>query len=212
MYQIFVKEPTNECVGTIVLLPGRSQPAPDILNRYNRYSNINDMRFIAIEPIEEWYPIPNGVNNQIEAVWGLKLSVSELDEFISRLQVEYEIERSSIVLAGFSAGAVMAIQLATSAETPFKAVVGHNGAILEPDELPQSTSNTKFLILHNQKDERFSWNERYIPMKNALTHKGYDLTIIENSPGHCMTSEDVQKAGTWIKDLFNHSEAEHIVN
>lgn len=204
MYEIVVRQPEGDCLGMIVLLPGRGQPARDILARYHRFSTLDQFTLVAIEPIDEWYPAPKGAGDQMEAVWGLKLSVPQMDKFIAELEVEFEIDRSNVILSGFSAGAVMAIQLATLTDKPFNSVVVHNGAILEPEELPKSKYPTKYLILHNENDDCFSWEERYLPMKNALIEKGYDVEVSENEVGgHYIAPEDVEEVGFWIREQYN---------
>jgi len=204
MYEVIVREPEGDCLGMVVLLPGRGQPAKDILARYHRFSTLNQFTLVAIEPMDEWYPAPKGAEDQMEAVWGLKLSVPQMDEFIAELEEEFEVDRSNVILGGFSAGAVMAIQLAALTDNPFNAVIAHNGAILEPDELPESRHPTKYLVIHNENDDCFSWEERYLPMKNALLEQGYDLEVIEGEVGgHFIAPEDVEDAGFWIREQYD---------
>lgn len=204
MFETFVEKPNDGCVGAIVLLPGRGQSARNILAKYIHYSNLNQFALIAIEPNVEWYPAPNGAGDQDNSLFGLKSSVPKLDNFISEIENKFEIDRSEIVLSGFSAGAVMAIQIAAYAKQPFKAVISHNGAILEPKDLPKSIYSTKHLVFHNEDDDCFSWEERYIPMKNILIENGYNLETAENEfGGHILNSDDVNYAGIWIKKLFN---------
>lgn len=203
MYQIIVRKSDN-CLGMIILLPGRGQPARDILARYHRYSTLNQFTLVAIEPIDEWYPAPNGAGDQMKSVWGLKVSVPQLDEFIAELEQRFEIDRSNVTLAGFSAGAVMAIQIAAHTDKAFHSVVSHNGAILAPEELPKSSHETKYFVLHNENDDCFSWEERYLPMKNALLERGYDLEVYENEVGgHYIAPEDVEEVGLWIREQYD---------
>jgi phospholipase/carboxylesterase len=204
MYEVIVRESEGDCLGLVVLLPGRGQPARDILARYHRFSTLNQFTLIAVEPMDEWYPVPKGSQDQTEAVWGLKLSVPQMDDFIAELEEEFEVDRSNVILGGFSAGAVMAIQLAALTDNPFNSVIAHNGAILEPDELPKSRHSTKYLVLHNENDDCFSWKERYLPMKNALVNQGYDLEVIESEVGgHYIAPEDVEEAGFWIREQYD---------
>jgi len=204
MYEVFVRESHGECLGLIVLLPGRGQPAKDILTRYHRYSTLDQFTLVAVEPVDEWYPAPNGAEDQMEAVWGLRLSVPQMDGFIAELEEEFEVDRSNVTLSGFSAGAVMAIQIAAHTDRPFNSVIAHNGAILAPEELPESIHPTKYLVLHNENDDCFSWEERYLPMKNALMERGYDLEVFENEVGgHYIAPEDVEEVGLWLREQYD---------
>lgn len=207
MFEFLTKKSNGDSLGLIVLLPGRGQLAKNMLELYHSFSNLHQFTLVAIEPNIEWYPAPNGSHNQNEAVSGLKSSVPQLDFFISELEKEFNVDRSQVVLAGFSAGAVMAIQVAAHAENPFNAVVCHNGAVLKPDDLPKSIHPTKYFIFHNEDDDCFSWEERYLPMKKALKDKGYKLkTCEEAAGGHDVSFYDVENAGIWIKEQFQFNE------
>lgn len=210
MYRVVIDESNisndkySNCLGSVFLLTGRGQSAEDILTKYHSFSILNEFALISIQPIDEWYPMPQGVDHQIEAVTGLKQSVSRLEDFIEKIEENLKIDRSTITLVGFSAGAVMAIQVAAQTKRPFKCVVSHNGAILEPKELPHSTHSTKYLTIHNKDDDCFSWEERYLPMKQALLNKNYDLKSLENDVGgHCLLSKDIEKVSLWIKKQFD---------
>jgi phospholipase/carboxylesterase len=204
MYNIVNYTP-DTYYGTIIVLPGRGQTAYNLLHGYSKFSGV-PMQIIGIDPFDEWYPIPNGENDQMNAVWGLKISVPDLDICIKKIEKDHNVNRSEIVLAGFSAGAVMAIQIASTSDEPFGGVVVHNGAILEPDKLLPSKHKTPFLLFHNQNDDCFDWKERYIPMKNAFIEKNYKIKTIENdSDGHYISKENISDAGEWIAEIFNLS-------
>lgn len=201
MYKMFADK-SNDCIGIIILLPGRGQYSEEILYLYRNFSKLDKFTLVAIEPIEEWYPIPGGSKNQTKSILGLKTSIPQADKFISGVEKEFKIDRSKVILVGFSAGAVMAIQISANTKNPFSAVVVHNGAILETDSLPKSIHSTKYLVIHNKNDDCFSWKERYLPMKKTLIDNGYNLQSFENKlGGHYIKQEDIEKAGEWISQI-----------
>ena len=207
MYRVVIHESEVDCLGLIVLLTGRGQSAEDILIHYRNFSTLSEFTFVSIQPIDEWYPMPQGAKDQMAATSGLNQSVPKLDDFITELEKKLKIDRSNMVLAGFSAGAVMSIQVATHTDRPFKCVVSHNGAILEPEELPHSNHSTKYLMIHNEDDKCFSWDERYLPMKQSFLNQGYDLKMIENDiGGHFVLPEDIKQVSLWIREQFGTSE------
>ena len=206
MYKVYIREPEEAATSLAVLLPGRGQPAVDLLARYDA-APLPRTYLIAAEPFEEWYPIPKGSDDQDAAVYGLRLSIQELDEFISELQEEFGLERSQIALVGFSAGGVMAIQTAAYSQEPFGAVVVHAGAILEPDELPPAKHNTPFLLIHSEDDDCFFWEERYLPMKKALMDQGYEIYTSEGPVGgHRIFSEDILEGAEFIRTHLEEPE------
>jgi len=204
MYQVLTYEPTGECLGTVVLLPGRDGRADDMLRYYQQYSTLDHTRFVSVEPFDEWYPAPNGPNDQQAAIWGLKVSVPELDNFISEIEKEYSITRSKIALVGYSAGAVMAIQLVAESDRSFAAIIAHAGAILDPDSLPKCKNNTPVYLIHSKNDDCFDWNERYLPMKEALLKQEYAVleTIENETGGHGVSQEDIIAASNFLKKEF----------
>ena len=206
MYKITMHEPNEIPLGLVLLFPGRGQSGKNILNIYNKFSNLKEFTLIAIEPFIEWYPAPHGANNQKEAIDGIKKSISQLDDFIFDIEDRLKINRSKTILAGFSAGAVMAIQLAVHAYIHFNSVISHNGAILNPEELPEAIYPTNYLLVHNENDDCFSWDERYLPMKKSLLKKDYNLEVFESQTGgHFMQIKDVEKTGLWIRKQFKLS-------
>ena len=174
----------------VVLLVGRGQTALNMLSQYD-YADFNEGIVVAIEPFKEWYPCPNGIDDQIEAIEGLKSAIPKIDKLILNLQNQFNLSRDKVSLVGFSAGAVMAIQLAVNSDDQFAKVVSHAGAILDPKNLPQAKNNTPILLIHAKDDDCFSWEERYLPMKKALEKQGFNITTKESEyGGHYMMSSE----------------------
>ena len=175
----------------IVLLVGRGQTASNMLEQYNYNNELKKSVLVAIEPLNEWYPCPNGIDDQEQSIEGLKFAVPQLNKLITNLQSEFNLTRDKIALVGFSAGAVMAIQLAANSNEEFAAVVSHAGAILDPDNLPQAKNKTPILLIHSEDDDCFSWEERYLPMKKALAIQGFNLSVNEVvHGGHYMLASE----------------------
>jgi predicted esterase len=184
---------------TLVLLPGRGGSAQEMLFVYGRPCPLEKVRLVALQPYTEWYPAPNGACDQSAATEGLKLSVPNLDAYLSDLEEELEQERSTFALVGFSAGGVMAIQTAAHAERPFGAVVVHSGAVLVPDDLPPAKHTTPILLTHSRDDDCFKWKERFLPMKKGLEEKGYPLVTVEHKRGgHMLRRRDVEAAAAFL--------------
>lgn len=205
MYKVLTSEPEGDCLGTIILMVGRGGRAIDMLQYYKEVCELDRTRLIAVEPLDEWYPAPKSPDDQQEAIWGLKVSVPEFDYFISELEKDYSTNRSEIVLCGFSAGAVMAIQVAAYSDKPFAAVISHAGAILAPDAMPLAKHDTPFLLIHSKDDQCFSWDERYIPMKKALLRNEYSVELCEREDGdHAIDAEDVVDAAIFLADILEY--------
>ncbi len=97
----------------------------------------------------------------------------------------------------------MSIQTALCSDLPYAAVICHNGAILEPENLNLSKNDMPFLLFHNSDDNCFTWEERYLPTKKSLIEKKYNVTFEENnSSGHNIDSRDVRQAIEFIRLLI----------
>jgi len=143
-----------------------------------------------------WYPQPISAVDQAGAVKGLPMAREIIERHIRGVEAIWNIPRKKTALVGYSAGAVMALQLMAYAEEPFAACVSLCGAILEPKSLPRckydKDDQTAVLLVHNQDDYCFDWDERYIPMKKALRAKGYRPHLLESEFGghkHCWRDE-----------------------
>lgn len=205
MYEISIRGSERYCLGTILFLPGRDGNAVDIMKYYENVSELKYTRLIAVQPLAEWYPAPNGPEDQEAAIWGLKLSVPEFDSFVCKLEKEFSINRSDIALVGYSAGAVMAIETASVSGNNFAAVVSHSGAILEPSELVVARNKTPILLIHSKDDDCFEWEERYLPMKSALINKKYNVNFIENdNGGHSISYQNIVDASIFLAKKFKY--------
>jgi predicted esterase len=182
----------------VCLLTGRCQTARELLGIYAR-SDL-DCNLVAIQPEHgEWYPLPNGANDQNSAVLGIKDSLPGLHKIIKRVISEVRVEKKNTSLVGFSAGGVMALELNAHNKKPFRSIVVHAGAILRTDKFPTSKNNTPILLIHNRDDDCFEWEERFIPMCECLTKKGYKFAIETEYEGkHSISRKDIEVATKFI--------------
>lgn len=186
----------------IVLLPGRGCSAEGMMEIFLSLVDLPKLIIFSLEPSKEWYPIPNGIEDQNEAVSGLSENLSEIKNYIDELLIKFGIEIESTILIGFSAGSVVALTLATYYQQPYKIVFSHSGAILETENVKDCEIKTKFFLIHHEDDYCFDWHERYMPMRESLRNHGYDVTTVERSFGnHVIYRNDVE----YIKQVISES-------
>ncbi len=184
----------------LVGLPGRANTAHMMIRLCNEMK-LPDTLVVAMEPDGlAWYPQPYAADNQKAAVAGLAVARKSIEHAVQRIESGWGIDRSKIALVGYSAGAVMAIQVAAYAKKSYGAVASLCGAILEPSDLPQCKHpDTSFMLMHNQDDLCFDWQERYLPMKQALMKKKYKVNVLEEKyGGHMPCWLDIRTTGTFI--------------
>jgi predicted esterase len=191
--------------GCIFLLPGRFGMATQLISNYYQ-AGLTETLMIGVQPPLEWYPQPNGAEDQDDAVKGCAQTRDRLLDHLDQLIGEFGLDRNTVALVGFSAGAVMAIQCGM--EKPFGAVVGHSGAILEPKNTPACKHPTPILLTHNRHDECFKWKERFLPMKRALLRNGYNVTthVQRERFGWChdLTRQDVLIATDFLGPVLGY--------
>lgn len=166
----------------LFLFTGRGQAAEDLapwFEKYEKYFNV-----IPMEPSVEWYSRPNGVNDQQKSIETLKATVQSL-----ALKIKNYFPYTKPALAGFSAGAVVALEL--SFEMPIDFVIVNSGAILNFGHNKDiSDSKTKYYIYHDIRDQVFTWEERCLPMLDYL--KFNDIEVIADNKGkHCLSENAI---------------------
>lgn len=187
--------PAQDRVATscMLILPGRAQFCTELVRMWLK-ADLDDTLFVGVTPNDlEWYPMPRNAMDQDEALGGLPRAFRAIKKVIDKIHTDWEIPYNRIALAGFSAGGVMSIYMATHFEHELAGAISHAGAILDPEELPFAKYKEMPIILtHCEDDMVFEWYERYLPMRDSLEAKGYDLYPFEVPwGGHGMDMMDV---------------------
>jgi predicted esterase len=149
---------------------------------------------IAVTPYaRQWYPQPYSAVDQDEAVSGLPAARAAIEEVLETIERKYLVPRDKIALVGFSAGGVMAIDVAVNSTRELAGVVCHAGAVLEPWNIPMCRFvDMPIITTHCSDDDVFDWEERYLPMVESLENTKYNLHTIENDwGGHGVDLEDI---------------------
>jgi len=202
-----IEEPLSGAIKRcIVCLPGRHQTADFIMN-VGRAMKLPDTLLVGLQPEDcQWYPQPYSAEVQREAVGGLPRARDAVMRATSRIVRGWPVKGKDIALIGFSAGAVMTLEVATKTPKPYAAAISFAGAIFEPKNVPPRTDKNgcPILLVHNEGDECFGWDERYIPMRDALCDKGYDVTTSEGDwrGGHTIYISDMIEASNFLAKQF----------
>jgi predicted esterase len=190
----------------VICLPGRGSHGKELAQVYKRLGVKSFI--VGVTPqIRSWYPMPNGIYDQIDAVNGIKPAIDVIEKVISAIENKRRIPRNKMVLLGHSAGAVMAIMTALASKSPFAGVISHNGAILAPEVVTQCTCpNMPILLTHSRDDLIFEWNERFVPMFQSLKTNGYKVyTDVESDAGHCVTRRKFEIGKYFIQACLKQS-------
>lgn len=189
----------------VLMLAGRSHQN-NLLPSIYWHDGLRQHMIIGVQTqCYAWYPLPKGEYDSRAAINGIPNAVHNVLKVVSKIEDTYNIPREKIVVLGFSAGGVMAIQVGAHSERPFAGIVCQSGAILDPFDLPESPHpEMPVLLTHSQDDDTFDWEERYIPMKEALIEKNYNLSASENPWGyHSITTLDIAITKLFLDRCFD---------
>lgn len=203
---IIVEPKGNVAKGCLLALPGRNIPG-DAMESFCNCIGLDKSLLVVLEPDGlQWYPAPMGPTNQYSAVNAIKEVVSRLDVAVDKIERDWLIKRNKIGIVGFSAGAVVALQMVATSVSPFAGVVSLGGAVLEPDKLAPAPTKTPVLIQANKDDETFKWTERYEPMKAALMKQGYNLFLCERETGgHSVCPSDAKLVNRFLREHLGYT-------
>ena len=191
---------------SLIFLPGRGGKARHFISEYLTEEYCSNCNVFGIQPDEEWYPIPNGASDQEQAVHGLRATCNKLYSFLKEIKKDIQFEFERTIVIGFSAGGVLALELATFHNINFLSLICHNCAILQPEKLPACSIESSILLFHSQDDDCFEWDERYLPMRSALKKQGYKLTTVEKPlGGHRISKNDTLLSHSFIRNKTSTS-------
>jgi predicted esterase len=184
------------------LLPGRGGDGRDFAKIYEAHSELNDVLIIGLTPRGYgWYPSPMKYPIS-QTAKGIRYSIKKIEKAIKKLQKACKFTKDKTVLAGFSAGGVLAIQTAINSKEPYAGVIVHSGAIYEPNKMPTCRQTTPFLLTHGKQDDMFEWDERYVPMKQILLNLKYPVCCSEREGKHACIKKDREAAIAFLEAAF----------
>lgn len=177
----------------VIGFPGRNVRA-GLMEEFFEYTQVNNVLSIFIEPKDlEWYRQPKGAHDEAEAVEDLPKTQKVINDLLKFIHSNYKIKSENIFLFGFSAGAVIILNYLGNTNKNFAGAACFGGAILDHKNYKKCKTKTPIVIQHNLDDECFSYEERLIPMKNALIKGNYNVEFeIRKEGNHSLCLDDVK--------------------
>jgi phospholipase/carboxylesterase len=131
------------------------------------------------------------------------IAEQKLKKFIDEIKNEYYLKNYQICLSGFSQGCMMSINLGLTSNENFNCIVGFSGKIINKENLQKrKKSDTKFLLIHGEKDQ-------VVPANSLLEAKDFlirnkvevETNMIKNCEHH-IPIEASSLALKYIKNNF----------
>jgi predicted esterase len=184
------------------MLPGRG--IPGAMMRYLASKiDVKDMGFVIIEPVYlSWYFPPNGIHDQVKSILDIRENKKILADTIKDCLDQLAVPIEDSYICGYSAGGVMALEAHQELDQKFAAVIVLSGALIDEESLVSAKNDNPIIIKHSKDDDCFFWDERYIPMKNKLEEKNYNVKCHEYfSLGHNLSEFDAHLITSILKDF-----------
>jgi phospholipase/carboxylesterase len=209
-------EPETPATASVIWLHGLGADGHDfepIVPELNLPSSLS-IRFIfphaPIRPIsinngEEmraWYDfIPHS-----ETAGGddIELSTRQIEMFINR-EIERGVQSHRILLAGFSQGGVIALQVALRFETRLAGVLALSTYLYDYTRTEQERTDANLAIpimmAHGTMDPMISIMRAATSREN-LIRLGYDVRWFDYSMGHQVCLEEIEEISLFLQELF----------
>jgi phospholipase/carboxylesterase len=128
---------------------------------------------------------------------------ARLTELFRQQDINPDTDR--VLLAGFSQGAIMAMDALIRGVWPLAGVVAFSGRLVSPLPL-QPLANSAALLIHGKTDPVIHWQESQ-KAAEALSAAGVqvELSLEENMP-HTITLAGIRTASAFIKKQFTTTE------
>jgi phospholipase/carboxylesterase len=150
-----------------------------------------------------WFDIGHKIDKFEDEV-GLRQSIATVEQLIAQ-EIDLGVDAEHIVLAGFSQGAIMAMQCGLRYPQKLGGMLVLSGALLLGDKLAKektvANQQTPILMIHGTHDPviSFAWAQRsFTELKNMDLNIELQTYQIE----HSICPEEIQAIAVWLKQVL----------
>lgn len=105
-----------------------------------------------------------------------------------------------LIVAGFSQGAIMALDLLASGRLALHAVIAFSGRLASPEPL-SVRSGTPLLLVHGQRDAVMPWQESHYAAERLQAAGARVQSLFEPESGHTVTAQGAASAAEFLRSL-----------
>ena len=209
--RIIESEKKDKIKNVIILLHGYGGDGADISSiAYTWRRFIDNTVFLCPDGPQICKLNPNGfqwfdlsIDDQNYIIEEAKKAEKILLNYIEQIKERYALKNSQIILAGFSQGCMMSINLGLISSQSFKCVIGFSGKIIDRNDLQKRiVSKTDILLFHGDADEVVS-PSNLLEAKDFLERNKIKVEInIIKDCAHHIPVEALSLALKYIKKII----------
>ena len=146
----------------------------------------------------QWFSV-NGITEESRPT-RVAAARNAFDDTLNALYQQYDIdpENDRIILAGFSQGAIMALDAIVRGRHSLAGIIAFSGRLASPKPM-QPKVDSSVLLIHGKSDQVISWTESQ-KAAEELTAAGTDVELsIEEGTPHTISIIGMATATTFIK-------------
>jgi len=148
----------------------------------------------------QWFAIDMEGDRDFARMAGSETARPIITGFLDALWAQTGLGPHDTILAGFSQGAMMALDVGLRLKTPLKGIIAFSGLLIAPDTLiPEIASKPPVLLVHGDMDEvvPVMGSEAALPV---LLDNGFDAQL-HLSPGapHTIAQDGLEAATAFLK-------------
>ena len=202
---------SGQAKSLVVFLHGYGADGADLLGLADVLApHLPDTAFVAPDAAEripgapfglQWFAIPRfDGSSQAVAEAGLARSTEDVNDFLDQRLKYEDLGPQSLVLLGFSQGAMMALHVAPRRPVPIAAVIAISGQLLQPEKLAADCiSKPPVLVMHGDADQVVDFAEMSAAC-NVLVEAGFETYgHVMAGSGHGIAQDGLAKALAFIK-------------
>ena len=134
----------------------------------------------------------------------IRVSAQQIEALVDA-EEERGIPRRDVVLAGFSQGGVIALQLGLRSQTSFAGIMALSTYLHDHERIGEEVSfasiDTPILMAHGQMDAMIPM-ARAITSRDALTTLGYQIEWREYGMGHEVSPQEIADISAWLNARY----------
>ncbi|MEC8890417.1 MAG: alpha/beta hydrolase [Chloroflexota bacterium] len=127
-----------------------------------------------------------------------------LDATLGEITDRYEIDRSELVIGGFSQGGMLAIHAGVASGRSLKGIISMSARLVSESEI--QSSQTPVFISHGSNDQVVSVSEGR-KARDVLENSGHLVTYREYPMAHEINSACMKDLNTWLNALFEGNQS-----